>query len=316
MKTAIKTQFTTTKPRRRSVDWPVFQSKLAQTLGYLTEDEFLILSRKHSSRFVQFSAQGSFGTRIETTSNAYLGEEEQIGSEAHRVLLSMGWKAPTGNPAESTPGDDPDGSPNYFVDFPQGTSCENIAMLAIRTLADIFGVSHPGQLEYESFDSDGNRIEHPSLGVKSSPLQKKPSGPAEQLAEAIRTTTGIHDLDYDDDGFLKLSFGNIEIFICLVSGGAPYVRILSPLLTQVQVTEGLLAQLNTLNAQANHLCFFANEENIMAMADIPACTLVAGNVELALNHFSKAASEAANLLRAFVGGSTLIVDPAMSSSLQ
>lgn len=316
MKTANKTQFATTKPRKRSVDWPVFQNKLAQTLEYLSEDEFLILSRKHSSRFVQFSAQGSFGMRIETTSNAYLGEEEQIGSETHCLLLSMGWKAPTGNPAESTPDADPDGSPNYFVDFPQETSCTAIATLAIRTLADIFGVSHPGQLEYESFDSDGNRIEHPSLGIKLSPLQKKPSGPAEQLAEAIRSTTGIHDLDYDDDGFLHLSFGNIGIFIYLVSDDAPYVRILSPLLTKVQVTEGLLSQLNTLNAQANHLCFFFNEENIMAMADIPASTILAGNIEVALNNFSKAASEAATLLRAFVGGSTLIVDPAMSSSLQ
>ena len=197
-------------------------------------------------------------------------------------------------------------------DFPQETSCTDIATLVIRTLADIFGVSHPGQLEYESFDSDSNRIEHPSLGIKSSPQQKKPPSPAEQLAEAIRSTTGIHDLDYDDNGFLKLSFGTIEIFICLVSGDDPYVRILSPLLTQVQVTD----RLNILNAQANHLCFFANEENIMAMTDTPACTIVAGNVELALNHFSKAASESATLLRAFVGGSTLIVDPAMSSSLQ
>lgn len=316
MSMTIKTPSVATKPRRRSVDWPVFQNNLAKTLEHLTEGQFLILSRKHSSRCVQFSAQGSFGMRIETTSNAYLGEEEQIGSETHRALLSLGWKAPTGNLEESTPGDDPDGSPNYFVDFPQGTSCAEIATLAIRTLADIVGVPHPGQLEYESFDSDGHRIEHPSLGVKSSPLQKKPSGPAEQLTDAIRSITGIDDLDYDDDRFLRLTFGNIDILICLASGDAPYVRILSPLLTKVKVTKGLLSQLNSLNAQAKHLCFFANEECIIAMTDIPACPIVASHVAAALNNFSKEASEAATLLQAFVGGSTLVVVPAMRASLQ
>lgn len=154
------------------------------------------------------------------------------------------------------------------------------------------------------------------LSFCASPSRVRRDSIVGSFKTSTRSTTVIRDLGYDDDGFLKLSFGTIEIFICLVSGDTPYVRILSPLLIQVQVTDRLLGQLNTLNVQANHLCFFANEENIMAMADIPACTIVAGNVEVALNNFSKAASESATLLRAFVGGSTLIVDPAMSSSLQ
>lgn len=51
--------------------WPHFARKFSVALKKLEEDQFLILSIKHSNQYIQFAAQGSLGMRAETTSNSY-----------------------------------------------------------------------------------------------------------------------------------------------------------------------------------------------------------------------------------------------------
>lgn len=94
-----------------SVAWPPFQRKLAAVLGQLEEDQFLVLSVKRSSgRYVQFAAQGSFGMRMETASNSYLDKPERLDELQMSTLIDAGWHAPTRDPVDSTPENDPDGS--------------------------------------------------------------------------------------------------------------------------------------------------------------------------------------------------------------
>ena len=81
--TSNKTARKSPAPARLSVAWPPFTEKLAQALSMLEEDQFLIISVKNSNRYVQFSAQGSFGMRAETTSNSYLSI-----SHAHQIQHS------------------------------------------------------------------------------------------------------------------------------------------------------------------------------------------------------------------------------------
>src|SRR5450830_907893 len=101
----------TRKPINKiSKAWAPFAHKLAATLETLEEDQYLILSVKHSDRFIQFAAQGSFGIRIETASNSYLDGPEQIYEEQVATLIDAGWERPSGAPAESTHEGDPDGS--------------------------------------------------------------------------------------------------------------------------------------------------------------------------------------------------------------
>jgi hypothetical protein len=104
--------------KRLSVAWPPFAEKLAAALAKLEEDQYLILLVKRSNRFVQFAAQGSYGMRVETTSNAYLSKPEKLNERQVVMLLQSGWSDSTASPDESTPENDPDGSPNFFVEFP------------------------------------------------------------------------------------------------------------------------------------------------------------------------------------------------------
>jgi len=153
-------------PRRRSLAWPPFEDQLTAVLGALEEDQFLVITVKRTNRFVQFAAQGSFGMRAEATGNRYLARSERLDPGQIAELVATGWQNPTGSPEESTPEDDPDGSPNFFLEFPAPVCCPEAAGLAVDTLARILRVPHPGFLEYEAFDTDGNAILLPSLGLK------------------------------------------------------------------------------------------------------------------------------------------------------
>lgn len=134
-------------PRRGSIAWPPFEDRLTAVLGALEEEQVLIISVKNTNRFVQFVAQGPFGMRAEATSNRYLAQSERLDPAQIAELVAAGWRNPTGSPEESTPEDDPDGSPNFFVEFPAPVRSAEVAKMAVHTLASIMRVPHPWFLE-------------------------------------------------------------------------------------------------------------------------------------------------------------------------
>jgi hypothetical protein len=145
--------------------WTPFHERLTETLQALTEDQFLIIDRKGTSRYVQFAAQGSFGMRAESVCNAYLEGLEQLTPEDVAMMRALGWSDPTSGP-DVTPHDDPDGSPNFFREWTSPVDHAEIAALAIRTFLEVHGAAHPGWLEYGAFDSDDDQILLPGLGLK------------------------------------------------------------------------------------------------------------------------------------------------------
>lgn len=139
------------KPKRcskgyLSTAWPAFQDHLAEALSRLEEDQFLILTVKCSDRFVQFAGEGAFGMRVETTSNSYLAKPERLNRRQMIALEKLGWRSPTGSPKSATPEKDPDGSPNFFREFPHPVPFEEVAGFAVNTLAEILRVPHPAFL--------------------------------------------------------------------------------------------------------------------------------------------------------------------------
>ena len=165
------------KANPRSAGWSGFAQKLAPVLANLAEDQYLIISVKHSNRFVQFSAQGNFGLRAETTSNHFLEKSEKLDRKQRAALLDIGWAAPTGTPRQSTPEKDPDGSPNHFVDFPAPVDFARVVDLAVTTFADVLRVPYPGMLQYEAFDCESNTaLRLGDLGLKQVQRQSQADG--------------------------------------------------------------------------------------------------------------------------------------------
>jgi hypothetical protein len=208
---------------RISEAWQPFAMSVADALERLQEDQFLIISAKKSNRFVQFAGQGSFGLRAEVVANAFLTPDEQIDHAGLDELREIGWSAPTGSPEESTPEQDPDGSPNYFMECQNSFDASRLAGVMVQTFRKVLGVHHPGFLEYEAFDTDGKRIAFPGLGLRRVRKKAKPkpsTSPAVALLASMRQITGIADLEFDDDGDVTVVYRDVVMYASLGTGPA------------------------------------------------------------------------------------------------
>lgn len=145
--------------------WHPFAARLQQVLSEMQEGQFLVLTLKETNRFVQFAAQGALGMRVEATSNHFLSGQDKLDSKKAAALVALGWNPPTGTPKQSTPESDPEGSPNFYLDIPNPIDFSKLAVMAIRTLSDVFGVAHDGFLQCAAYDCAGNTIALPEGSV-------------------------------------------------------------------------------------------------------------------------------------------------------
>lgn len=161
----VLSRFLANAPRQASCldAWTHFAHELAVALRGLEEDEWLVLSAKKRNRYVQFMNQGC-GFRAETVSDFYLADDDRLTAEDRMLLLQLGWDAPTNLPDEF--GCLPDGSPNYFVDLANPVPLEELAALAVSTLADVHRLQHPNALEYSAEGGTNRSIRFPNLGIR------------------------------------------------------------------------------------------------------------------------------------------------------
>lgn len=304
-----------TAPGKISSDWAAWQDKLATVLAGLEEDQYLVIITKHGNQFVQFSAQGAFGLRAETTSNNYRAKTEKLSAAQMRALLQAGWRAPSGDAAEATPENDPDGSPNYFIQFAAPVAFATVARLTVRTFSEILRVPHPGWLQYEAFDDDYGALELPGLGLKRNMagdghrLRNVP----QKLLQAIGEEIGAADLEFDRDGDITVRYGRVPVFVRLVEGRS-HVRFHSPLLGDVEESPGLYARLNDINAYSTLLRYVYRNETLWAIADVGADPFDKALVTGSLRYFCQLADGLSASLQDELGGSTFFAEPLHSTS--
>ena len=305
--------------KKISVAWPTFATKLITVLERLEEDQYLIISTKHSNQCVQFAAQGSFGMRVETTSNSYRAQSKQLTERQIASLIDAGWQAPTGTPAETTPENDPDGSPNYFIQFVAPVPFDGVADLAVRTFCEILKVPHPSFLQYEAIDDEDGKSEAialPELGLKVGGRVRVVDTTAElthSMLVALRIATDISDLDFEGDGSIKICCGSFVTCLHLTDDEM-YVHISSALLRDVTDDPRILARLNDFNASETLTRFFFLNGVIFCAADISAVILQGIHVAQAFVDFCATADRIICLLQEEFGGRTFVYS--MQSSMK
>ena len=146
--------------------WTTLAGALAICLTELEEDEFLILSYKRANYFVQFAAEGGFGMRAEASSNAFIEPDASLIEQQYEAMAALGWQRATQLRSETGVSDDPDGSPNFFLDVALPVNHAALAQLAVASFRTVYGLKHPGELQYSSFAVDGTSIRFPTLGLK------------------------------------------------------------------------------------------------------------------------------------------------------
>ena len=262
----------------RSKAWPQFTTALASTLSALDEDQFVVISRKDRPWYVQFVALGSFGMRAEMVSNSYLADTEQIPDESITTALALGWQNPTGDPDASTPEHDPDGSPNYFREWPQPVAFIDVARIAVDTLIDVLAAPHPGTLTYDARTASGMQLVLPSLGLKpesarptsEADAQPSPQSAAEvtrQLLTVLRQVSGNDELDIDSDGDIPLRYGSAMVFVRALED-PPIVRVFSPALRDICAGVDLIQAVNQLNGQQLFVKWAVDDASVVASIDL------------------------------------------------
>ncbi|NLV30319.1 MAG: type III secretion system chaperone [Acidobacteria bacterium] len=267
-------------------EWPSFARKLAEVLAELGPDQLLVLSDPATTRFVQFVAQGTDGIRAEISSNASLSPGDRLSRAQAAQLVSAGWEKPADTPKPSAPETAPDGSPNFFIDFPAPVEVTRVSEQTIAALAGVLRIPRPEMLEYAAFDAEGRALDFSRLGIRriEKRQQINPGRISRRLLVCLRKFTGIPDLDYDEDGDIGLVFDNVSMFIRIL-GSPPAVRLYAPLVHGARESRGLLTRLNELNSGFGSMHFFILNRTIGAVTEIPAAPLRYEVLAQTMNHF-------------------------------
>ena len=146
--------------------WNSMASSLTVCLDALEEDECLVISYKRANYFVQFAGLGSFGMRMEASSNSFIEPEASLIDDQYQVMASLGWQRATELPAAPGVPDGTDGSPNFFIDVGAPVNVTALGQLAGTTLRRVYGITHPGMLQYFAFGDGPSSIRFPTLGLK------------------------------------------------------------------------------------------------------------------------------------------------------
>jgi hypothetical protein len=156
-------------PRQPDADtvWQTLEAALADALGLLEEDEFLIVGSKRRQHYVQFAGEGPHGMRVEAVSNAYICDPaEYLSDIQHEQIAALGWDGPAENAPRqySPPGFSIQG--NFYLDAAAPVPAAQVSALACATLRHVYDIPHPGELEYTAFHSAGDAIRFPSLRLR------------------------------------------------------------------------------------------------------------------------------------------------------
>ena len=90
---------------------------------------------------------------------------------------------------------------------------------------------------------------------------------SDKLLDTIRETTGIHDLEFDNEGDICIGWGTARMVIRLIEN-PPYVRVYSIILKEVNINYELLTRLNSLNKNGTLMRFFYRKNDIYACSDV------------------------------------------------
>ncbi len=148
--------------------WESLTSAVARALGDLGKGDFMIIARRHVNHFVQVAGTTTGAFRIEAVSNTYIEPPSAaLTVEQYCYLTELGWRRATDDAPELVAKyNDPNGSPNFFIDVPAGTSVRQVAALLICTLREVYGIEGIEQLHYQAFSNSHGEFCFPDMPIR------------------------------------------------------------------------------------------------------------------------------------------------------
>lgn len=310
MKRVARNQKATKQPKQEDLSgaWATLRDRLAEALGVLEEEQFLILSGAKGPYYVQFAMGPDSELWAEAVSDAFLPKGQKLGKAKKTALVKLGWRAPAGESRSKKSDEESSGSPNFQGRFEGAEQFANAATMAVRSLRDVYGFPRPGSLRYHAFESEGSDILLPTLGLGrySAPVEEAfeevPASLEEEVLAAVSEGLGVEDARFDGNGFLMLEAEGEPVFVLLLDG-PPCVRLFTPVLVDVANEGETLGLLNTLNFEGRHARFVLDEGAVLAVIDLPGEPFVPDHFVESFMALASAAHELPESLQKLLGGS-------------
>jgi len=299
----------TTKPSSAALSWDEFEGRLALALGRMADESFLILSSPpngdEAGYYVQVACGESWGIRAEAVGNSNLPSTRPLTPAQEAQLAELGWQRP--GPEEV--------GRNFFRMWPIPAPFEDVARLAVRTLRDVYGISAPAELRYVHKSFDRGVIMEPDLGIepgRRSPPPRRQRRAGRALAElvplvesAIKRWLGLAELARDADGDYPIRVGSALMFVRLLDGVPPVVRIFSPILHDIGESPALLSAMNEINGRIRFGRVLWTGRQVIVVMELTAVDITADQVAFACIELGNLADHLDDGLHGRFGGSTV-----------
>lgn len=288
----------------RAGAWEVVERGIAAALAVMEPGTYLVISTEDTPEgagyYVQF-ARSTDELHAEAVSNAYLAPERRIPPERVAELGRLGWAGPDAETRNHRR--------RWSLPLPAG----EIAALAVRTLRTAFGLADPAALRYRYARFAGGDLELPELGLdRVVPQWPDASDPAAHAARiddlrgrveaAVAKALNQGAVHVDADGDIPVRAGSAVVFVRVLGGLPPAIRLFAPVLRNVARTADLLLELNRVNAQIRYGRVFLDQATVVAAMELPSVDLTDELVAFALVELGNLADGLDDTLRGRFGG--------------
>ena len=269
--------------------WAGFRGRLADRLAELEDDEVVFVEVESgvdddelvgAAPYLQLVGWGAGVVRGEVVSNAYLDERYALAPAEEQRLVDLGWSPPT-----HAAGDDSDaGSANFYIDL-ERREADRLAVMAVRTLREVFGCAHPAFLQAAGLlpEAVEERSAPQASGDTEEPLAVFPESPEElqELVDRALAPMFDGDLRHDEDGDVPVVCGQSVVFV-RVGGVRPAVELYCELVHEIGDLERAAQEVAILNTNHPLARFRIADDRIIASYRIVAWPFAPAQLRAAL----------------------------------
>jgi len=291
------------------LSWDDFTRRLAESLGRMAIESFLILSLpadvagvRAYVQFAHWAHDASQGLRTEAAGNKNLPGTRPLTPAQEERLEALAWQCPDTDSAVG----------NYIRDWPMPAPFAEVAAVAVRTLREVYGVAEPAELRfrYALFGSGdvadlalGLEPEERPLRPRSKPSRRPSAGTLSPIVEqGLRRWLRVDRLERDADSDYPIRVGSALIFVRVVEDELPMIAIFSTILAGVEEGPALFAALDDINRRIRFARAFSIGRTILVATELPVVDITADQIAFACMQLGSLADHLDDVLHGRFGG--------------
>jgi hypothetical protein len=281
--------------------WRRFRRELADRIADLGRGEVLGIAVEAAvdepgsggAPYLQFCGGAGDSVLGEVSGNRNLHTAHHLDKEARLRLAAIGWLRP--KPKH--------GLFNFRAEVQQ-SHADQLAVMAVAALREVFGVAHPAFLMGDVRIGDDPDLPYAETdGLPDEPLATMPDGREhlDQLVDdALRPLLG-QPPSRDDDGDIPVVSGTAVVFVQTLPH-APLIRIWAEVAVEISDPDRAKFEVQVLNRDRPFAKFVLVDDRIVALVHLPATPFVPEHLRQTLAMMCELADEVDDDLAVRVSG--------------